>query len=176
MQPHGTAVAAMAVGKTLGVAKNAEFIGVKMLGDSLRTDPDDLVDCWNWIVDDVMAKDRRGKAVIVMSYGRYSPTRFWSISLLLIYFKPFTTPGLLITTATWITVIGISTLLKNPTISFRSSGTHGKIKLSQSSPAGITPESLWAISVLNGTEDGTTRLSRSLVWTNSAEEASSIRI
>ena len=147
-----------------------------MVGETLKVDPDDLVECWSWIVDDVKARDRRGKAVIVLSYGRHSPTRFWSISLLLIYFKAFTTPGLLITTATRITVSGISTLLIEPTISFRSLRTHGTIELSQSSPPEMTPACLWAIIVLNGTEDMTTRLSRSLVWTNSAEEAHSIRI
>ncbi|MCJ1427877.1 hypothetical protein MMC29_005783, partial [Sticta canariensis] len=66
---HGTSVASLAVGKLAGVAKSAGFIGVKFRGNATWSAPADLNDCWGWIVNDVVAKNRIGKATIVMSYG-----------------------------------------------------------------------------------------------------------
>ena len=80
---HGTAVASMAVGKTLGVAKNAGFIGVKFRSNATDPDPADLIDCWGWIVADVIAKNRVGKAIIVMSYGEYSAIPIYSLANLI---------------------------------------------------------------------------------------------
>lgn len=73
---HGTAVAAMAVGDKLGVAKNAEFIGVKFRSSTTYANPDDLVDRWDWVVDQVNTKGRGGKAVITLSYSKHSPFGF----------------------------------------------------------------------------------------------------
>lgn len=67
--PHGTAVASMAVGVTLGVAKNATFIAVKFRSNR-GSFPEWIVECWNWIVDDVIEKGRQGKAVIVYAYSK----------------------------------------------------------------------------------------------------------
>ena len=69
---HGTSVASIAVGKGVGVAKNAKFIGVKFYSNATYTIPEDLVECWNWIMDDVDAKNRVGKATIIMSWSEYS--------------------------------------------------------------------------------------------------------
>lgn len=69
---HGTAAASVAVGKNVGVAKNAQFIGVKFDSNATDANPDDLTECWSWIVDDVIAKNRKGKAIISMSYGEHS--------------------------------------------------------------------------------------------------------
>ena len=77
--PHGTAVASMAVGKTVGVAKSAKFIGVKFRSDK-TANPADLTECWSWIVDDVIAKNRVGKAIINMSYGEYSVIPKYSLA------------------------------------------------------------------------------------------------
>lgn len=80
--PHGTAVAAMAVGDKLGVAKNAQFIGVKFRSNTMYANPDDLVDCWNWVVDHVNVRGRGGKAGKSLSYGKQSPFGFRGVNLL----------------------------------------------------------------------------------------------
>lgn len=69
---HGTVCASLAVGRTCGVAKNAKLIGVKFYHNATFANPDDLNECWGWIVDDVIAKNRRGRATISMSYGEHS--------------------------------------------------------------------------------------------------------
>lgn len=67
---HGTAVAAMAGGKSLGVAKNANLIGVKIMSSSHKMNPEDIVNGWNWAVADVKARNRQGKAVINLSSSK----------------------------------------------------------------------------------------------------------
>lgn len=69
-EPHGTAVAAMAAGKTLGVAKKAKVIGVKFRSNRKSTRVSVLVESWYWIVNDVRARGRQGRAVIVMSLSK----------------------------------------------------------------------------------------------------------
>ncbi|KAL9036318.1 MAG: hypothetical protein Q9180_004366, partial [Flavoplaca navasiana] len=61
---HGTSVAAMVFGRTLGVAKRTTVIGVKISGDADVT-PEDTIVGWRWAVEDVRAKNREGKAVFV---------------------------------------------------------------------------------------------------------------
>lgn len=102
--PHGTAVASMAVGKTVGVAKRAGFIGVKFRDNATYSVPEDLVDCWSWIVADVIAKNRVGKAIINMSYGEHSSFVYCRIAHLLRIFKASSSNIGLMSTATWITV------------------------------------------------------------------------
>lgn len=75
-RPHGTSVAAMAVGRTLGVAKHAQFIGVKFIAGADTAKPEDIVDAWNWIVDDVIDRGRQGKSIINLSYGKRLPLRY----------------------------------------------------------------------------------------------------
>lgn len=100
LNPHGTAIAAMAVGNTLGVAKNANFIGVKWITNPLFMRPTDLVRAWQWVVADVIAKGRQGKAIINLSYGKYSRLEFCCLALLLTIFKPSHTLSLLMSTVT----------------------------------------------------------------------------
>ncbi|MCJ1467350.1 hypothetical protein MMC07_005974 [Pseudocyphellaria aurata] len=66
---HGTGVASMAIGRTLGVAKSAELIGVKFNNNFTTTDPWSILRAWQWVMDDVIAKGRQGKAVINLSSG-----------------------------------------------------------------------------------------------------------
>lgn len=68
--PHGTAVAAAALGITLGVAKGAQMVGVKFIANVTAFRPDDLIRAWNWAVADVRAKGRGGRAIINLSYSK----------------------------------------------------------------------------------------------------------
>ncbi|KAL8810813.1 MAG: hypothetical protein Q9200_002281 [Gallowayella weberi] len=63
---HGTAMAALVVGRALGTAKLAKVIGVKVFstGDA---SPEDMVAGWRWAINDVREKGRDGKAVFVHS-------------------------------------------------------------------------------------------------------------
>ncbi|KAL8880291.1 MAG: hypothetical protein Q9198_002274 [Flavoplaca austrocitrina] len=70
---HGTSVAAMVFGRTLGVAKRTTVIGVKISGDAGVT-PEDTIVGWRWAVEDVRAKNREGKAVFVSTiHFEYPP-------------------------------------------------------------------------------------------------------
>lgn len=74
---HGTGVASMAVGLSVGVAKNAQLIAVKFTANGSRlTVPAHLADAWSWAVADVRAKNRMGKAVINLSYSKSSLREF----------------------------------------------------------------------------------------------------
>lgn len=70
---HGTPCAGIAVGNTLGVAKGASLTGVKFR-DLGRSDPESLTDAWRWAIRDIVAKGRRGKAIINLSYCKFSST------------------------------------------------------------------------------------------------------
>ncbi|KAL8773359.1 MAG: hypothetical protein Q9209_001753 [Squamulea sp. 1 TL-2023] len=69
---HGTSVAAMVVGKTLGVAKRATVIGVKVSGDA-GLYPEDVIEGWKWAVEDIRNKNREGKAVFVSTIAFVYP-------------------------------------------------------------------------------------------------------
>lgn len=62
---HGTAVASIAAGNTVGVSKNATLISVKIMDSKGEGNVADLLDAVQWIIRD--AKNRRitnGRAVV----------------------------------------------------------------------------------------------------------------
>ncbi|KAI9900846.1 hypothetical protein N3K66_005108 [Trichothecium roseum] len=65
---HGTHVAATIAGSTFGVAKGAEVIDIKVFGEGPSTS-DIILDGFQWAVDDIIAKDRVGRAVLNLSLG-----------------------------------------------------------------------------------------------------------
>ncbi|KAL7953042.1 peptidase S8/S53 domain-containing protein [Trichoderma compactum] len=65
---HGTHVAGIIAGKTFGVAKQAELIGVKVFfnnGGYIS----DVLDGFQWAVQDIVLKSRESRSVINMSVG-----------------------------------------------------------------------------------------------------------
>lgn len=97
---HGTAVASMAVGDALGVAKDSKFIGVKFRSNA-TTVPRDLARSWNWVLDDVRGKGRNGRAVIVLSYSKPSLSIWiYQYSALVDIFQASSTPSTSIVTVT----------------------------------------------------------------------------
>ncbi|KAH8807596.1 peptidase S8/S53 domain-containing protein [Xylogone sp. PMI_703] len=80
---HGTAVASMAVGATLGVATNANLVDVTVKWSSETAIWDGL----HWAYNDVVTThpDRKGKAIINMSFGAFinDPTNDWFLRDLL---------------------------------------------------------------------------------------------
>ncbi|KAL8767562.1 MAG: hypothetical protein Q9209_005979 [Squamulea sp. 1 TL-2023] len=66
---HGDAVAAMAVGKSQGVASLANLVVVKAFDDDGLSPLDEFYDDWHWMMVDVRAKALEGKAVINYSLG-----------------------------------------------------------------------------------------------------------
>ncbi|RYP89144.1 hypothetical protein DL769_000192 [Monosporascus sp. CRB-8-3] len=66
---HGTHVAGTVAGASVGVAKRANVIGIKVFDSSVSTSMTDVLDAFNWAVDDIVSNDRQDKAVIVMSLG-----------------------------------------------------------------------------------------------------------
>ena len=71
---HGTIVAGMAVGRTLGVAKKAYLIAMTLPPTWL---PEDVKDMWRWAVNDVKTKHRTGKAVILFPHGMPQKFRYY---------------------------------------------------------------------------------------------------
>ncbi|RYP67877.1 hypothetical protein DL771_006985 [Monosporascus sp. 5C6A] len=63
---HGTHVAGTVAGATVGIAKRANPIGIKIFEPSVSTSMADVLDAFNWAVDDIVSNDRQSKAVIVM--------------------------------------------------------------------------------------------------------------
>ncbi|RYP14718.1 hypothetical protein DL765_006188 [Monosporascus sp. GIB2] len=66
---HGTHVAGTVAGATVGVAKRANVIGIKAFEPGVRTGMTNVLDAFNWAVDDIISNDRQDKAVVVMSLG-----------------------------------------------------------------------------------------------------------
>lgn len=66
---HGTHVAGTIVGTKYGVAKKATAIGVKVFGSSGQTTNAAVIGGYDWAVQDIIEKNRTGKAVINMSLG-----------------------------------------------------------------------------------------------------------
>lgn len=74
VRAHGTAVASVAAGNTLGVAKRATIINVVVAArNDDREDPnlpDVIADAWTWAIKDVQRNNRQGKAVFSISNGK----------------------------------------------------------------------------------------------------------
>ncbi|KAL7823143.1 serine protease [Trichoderma gracile] len=65
---HGTHVAGIIGGKTFGVAKKTQLIGVKVFLDDEAT-TSTLMEGLEWAVNDITTKSRQGRSVINMSLG-----------------------------------------------------------------------------------------------------------
>ncbi|EGR50513.1 serine protease [Trichoderma reesei QM6a] len=65
---HGTHVAGIIGGKTFGVAKKTQLIGVKVFLDDEAT-TSTLMEGLEWAVNDITTKGRQGRSVINMSLG-----------------------------------------------------------------------------------------------------------
>lgn len=63
----------MVNGKSLGIAKKALVIGVKF-GGSGRNTAGDIWEAWKLAINDAISKNRIGKAVFVLAYGKFCPT------------------------------------------------------------------------------------------------------
>lgn len=67
---HGSHVASYAVGASLGVASSATLVSVKW-----RTyyeeayQPEDIVDAFEWVYDNIIREGRQGKAVVLFPAG-----------------------------------------------------------------------------------------------------------
>lgn len=67
---HGTHVAGTIAGTTYGVAKKATIIAVKVFtGDSGTTA--DVLDGYDWAVNDIISKSRTNVAAVSMSLGSF---------------------------------------------------------------------------------------------------------
>ncbi|RYO92998.1 hypothetical protein DL766_005223 [Monosporascus sp. MC13-8B] len=66
---HGTHVAGTVAGATVGVAKRANVIGIKAFDAGVKTGMTNVLDAFNWAVDDIVSNGRQDKAVVVMSLG-----------------------------------------------------------------------------------------------------------
>jgi oryzin len=67
---HGTHVAGIIGGKTFGVAKKTQLIGVKVFLDDEAT-TSTLMEGLEWAVNDITTKGRQGRSVINMSLGEW---------------------------------------------------------------------------------------------------------
>ncbi|KAK4078108.1 uncharacterized protein Triagg1_3124 [Trichoderma aggressivum f. europaeum] len=65
---HGTHVSGIIAGKTFGVVKQAELIGVKVLLDDSGY-ISDVLDGFQWAVQDIVLKNRQSRSVINLSVG-----------------------------------------------------------------------------------------------------------
>lgn len=68
---HGTQAAAMIVGVRNGVAKKATIVDVKMKDVGIPM-IDTIAPALRWAIDDIIAKGRKGKATINMSFRKSS--------------------------------------------------------------------------------------------------------
>ena len=69
---HGTHVAGTIAGATVGVARKASIVSVKVFDVSANTTTEDILDGLTWSVNDIVEKERQSKAVINMSLGKFS--------------------------------------------------------------------------------------------------------
>lgn len=72
---HGTHCAGTVAGSTYGVAKQASIVAVKVFA-GIEGTTSDVLDGFNWAVNDIAAKNRKGKAVVSMSLGGPTSTAF----------------------------------------------------------------------------------------------------
>ena len=68
---HGTHVSGTIAGKTVGVAKKANIVGIKAFDSNAQTGTSDILDAINWAVNDIIEKGRQKKAVINMSLSKF---------------------------------------------------------------------------------------------------------
>ena len=68
---HGTHVSGTIAGKTVGVAKKANIVGIKAFDSNVQTGTSDILDAINWAVNDIVEKGRQKKAVINMSLSKF---------------------------------------------------------------------------------------------------------
>ena len=68
---HGTMVAAMIVGRSMGVAKKATVVDVKIT-DVGKPKIDKIAHALRWAISDIIAKGRKGKATVSMSFSESS--------------------------------------------------------------------------------------------------------
>lgn len=67
---HGTHVAGTIGGKTYGVAKNVNVVGVKVFSDRTQTASTiDIIQALEWVVSDVYSVNPRKRAVVNLSLG-----------------------------------------------------------------------------------------------------------
>lgn len=66
---HGTHVAATVAGKTFGVAKKTNIIGVKILAADGSGETEDVLRGMQWVFDDARKYNRTAKSIINMSIG-----------------------------------------------------------------------------------------------------------
>ena len=71
--PHGTHVAGTIAGLTVGVAKKANIVSVKVFDASETTTTAEILDGLAWSVNDILDKGRQNKAVINMSLRKLHP-------------------------------------------------------------------------------------------------------
>lgn len=64
---HGTHCAGTAAGKTYGVAKKADLIGVKVLGDNGSGTTSNIIDGLNWILTNIQSTGK--PSIVSMSLG-----------------------------------------------------------------------------------------------------------
>ncbi|KAK8019371.1 hypothetical protein PG990_004509 [Apiospora arundinis] len=67
MDTHGTHVAGTIAGSTVGVAKKANIVSVKIYGQGIKTWTSDIINGYNFAVKDIRDRRRTNKAVINMS-------------------------------------------------------------------------------------------------------------
>ncbi|KAL8999850.1 MAG: hypothetical protein Q9169_001391 [Polycauliona sp. 2 TL-2023] len=69
---HGTGCAALVGGVTLGIAKKAKIVLVKMMSND-EAKPEDMIEAWRWAIEDARSKNRLGKTVFSLSIGWPTP-------------------------------------------------------------------------------------------------------
>lgn len=73
---HGTHVAGTIAGATVGVAKKANVVAIKAFDSNVTTLATDVLDAFNWTVDDITSKGREDKSVINLSVGKLLSTTY----------------------------------------------------------------------------------------------------
>ena len=69
---HGTLIAALAVGNTIGIARKAKLVSIKVTeGRDTMFTTLGLLDGIIWAIDDIVRQKRQQTAVITISLGKY---------------------------------------------------------------------------------------------------------
>jgi hypothetical protein len=77
----------MAVGTTWGVAKNARLVPVKFKNEG-GARPAAIQDAFSWVINDVIEKDREGKAIINLSSGMHLEIRGSYLYIVVLIVRP----------------------------------------------------------------------------------------
>lgn len=75
LEGHGTHVAGTIGGRTFGVAKKINLIGVKVLDKYGWGEKEDILSALQWVYDDAKEHNRASKSVINMSLGGLGPDK-----------------------------------------------------------------------------------------------------